>query len=227
MTHTVGDFGGNDFLQYFIVICFAFYISTTELTEISHCESTYIYDSIVSQSHRVPMSPEDRCHCCSFDHKTYLYESTDTRSSSPSTLPVCRAKMLLAILLMNLVLCRASAGADAKSPPKEGLEDLAEKLEFRLRDVETRMHQKDKEMESKEKEMKTRLEELEDKMKEEEDASEKREMELKASMSKLRMEVQEYSNCTNEALMNSARSSNCSHLCLSVWSPHISPNCDV
>merc|ERR1712037_769893 len=116
-----------------------------------------------------------------------------------STLPVCRAKMLLAILLLNLVLCRASADADAKSPPKEGLEDLAEKLEFRLKDVETKMHQNDKEMGSKEKEMETRLDELEDKMREE---KEKMEKELKASMSQLRMEVEEYSNFSNTALTN-------------------------
>ena len=81
-----------------------------------------------------------------------------------------QANMLLSILILNLVLCLT--WADAKSSPKQGLEDLVEKLEFRLRDVETRLESKEKDMEA-----------LEDKMKEEKDASEKREMELKASMS--------------------------------------------
>ena len=45
--------------------------------------------------------------------------------------------MLLSILTLNLVFCITSA--DAKSLPKQGLEDLVENLEFRLRDVETRM----------------------------------------------------------------------------------------
>ena len=67
--------------------------------------------------------------------------------------------MLFPILLLNLVLFSlTSTGADAKSSPKQGLEDLVEKLEFRLREVETRL-------ESKEKEIETRLEALEDKMK--------------------------------------------------------------
>ena len=48
-----------------------------------------------------------------------------------------RATMLLTILLLNLVFVLASA--DAKPPPKAGLEHLVNKLEFRLRDMETRM----------------------------------------------------------------------------------------
>ena len=100
-----------------------------------------------------------------------------------------QANMLLSILILNLVL--SLTWADAKSSPKQGLEDLVENLEFRLRDVETRLESKEKEMEA-----------LEDKMKEEKDASEKREMELKASMSQLRMEVEESANFSNTALAN-------------------------
>ena len=97
--------------------------------------------------------------------------------------------MLPIILLLNLILCIS----DAESSPKSGLEDLenlVEKLvESRLRDMETRL-------ESKEKVMESRLEELEDKMKEGRDVSEKREAELKASIYKLGMVVEECSNYT-------------------------------
>ena len=87
--------------------------------------------------------------------------------------------MLLVILLLSLT---DAEPADAKSSPNLGLEDglgnLVEKLESRLRDLETKM-QVDKEKEAKEKkelesrleakdeEMKTRLQELEERMKEE------------------------------------------------------------
>ena len=47
--------------------------------------------------------------------------------------------MLLTILLLNLVSVLAGADAEAKSPPKAVLENLVNKLEFRLRDMETRM----------------------------------------------------------------------------------------
>ena len=36
----------------------------------------------------------------------------------------CKADILLIILLLNLVLLLTEAGADAKSSPKQGLEDL-------------------------------------------------------------------------------------------------------
>ena len=47
--------------------------------------------------------------------------------------------MLLTITLLKLVLILNYAAADAKTAPKAGLENLVEKLEFRLMDVETRM----------------------------------------------------------------------------------------
>ena len=60
--------------------------------------------------------------------------------------------MLLTILLLNLVLRLAEAGADAESSPKEGLEggfeNLVEKLEFRLREVETRMQDEKEKLET-------------------------------------------------------------------------------
>ena len=83
--------------------------------------------------------------------------------------------MLLRILLPSLLLSLAYAGADATSPPKtslEVLENLVEKLQFRLRDMELRLEETAKEkkemeekLESKDKEMEARLEELGDKMK--------------------------------------------------------------
>ena len=73
--------------------------------------------------------------------------------------------MLFAILLLNLVLlCLTDAGADAKSSPKLGLENLVEKLEFRLEEMETEMKNQANEKEklaAKNKEMETRMEKLE------------------------------------------------------------------
>ena len=86
--------------------------------------------------------------------------------------------MLLPFLLLNLGLCLTSVGADAKSLSNEGLEDLVEKLEFRLREVETRLESKEKEK----------------------DESKKREKRLEATISKLRKEVEEYSNDSNPSL---------------------------
>ena len=105
--------------------------------------------------------------------------------------------MLLAILLLSLVLpTLTSAGpADAKHGTQD-LENLVEKLEFRLRDMETRM-QVETEKQAKEKR------DLEAKNEE----TEKRLAELEASTSKLRMEVEKSlrkeiaSNITN-ALSN-------------------------
>ena len=84
--------------------------------------------------------------------------------------------MLLAILLFNLVLPNlTNAGpADAKHGTQD-LENLVEKLEFRLRDMDTRM-QVEKEKQAKEKR------DLEAKNKE----TERRLAELEASTSKLR-----------------------------------------
>ena len=96
--------------------------------------------------------------------------------------------MLLAILLLNFVLCLTDAGADAKSSPEpgsEGLENLVEKLESRLRDMEKRLE----ETEQNNQEMKRRLEEFAEKMRT--DEFEKREQGTKTSRSKLKMEVEE------------------------------------
>ena len=110
--------------------------------------------------------------------------------------------MLLTELLLSLILCLAHDGAYAESAPRRSQEDcetLVENLEFRLRDVETRVHEK---LEAKDKEMETRLGEMEDKIKE----GEKRERELEASVSKLKIEVEEslrkeiVSNLSNSAL---------------------------
>ena len=110
--------------------------------------------------------------------------------------------MLLTELLLSLLLCLACDEVDAGSAPRRSQEDwetLVQNLEFRLRDVETRVHEK---LEAKDKEMETRLGELEDKIKE----GEKRERELEASVSKLKIEVEEslrkeiVSNLSNSAL---------------------------
>ena len=98
--------------------------------------------------------------------------------------------MLLTKLLLSLILCLAYVGADAESSPKRSLEDwetLVEKLESRLRKLETRVDDEKRKLEAKDKEMEMRLEELEVKIKE----GEKREVELEASMSKLKKEVEE------------------------------------
>ena len=98
--------------------------------------------------------------------------------------------MLLTKLLLSLILCLAYVGADAESSPKRSLEDwetLVEKLESRLRKLETRVDDEERKLEAKDKEMEMRLEELEVKIKE----GEKREVELEASMSKLKKEVEE------------------------------------
>ena len=60
--------------------------------------------------------------------------------------------MLLKILLLNLVLYSLpNADADAKSSPKQGLEvsleNLFEKLEFRLREMERRIQDEKEKME--------------------------------------------------------------------------------
>ena len=106
--------------------------------------------------------------------------------------------MLLTKLLLSLILCLAYDGAAAESSPKRSLEDwetLVEKLESRLRKLETRVDDEERKLEAKDKEMEMRLEELEDKIKEELEVKikegEKREVELEASMSKLKKEVEE------------------------------------
>ena len=50
--------------------------------------------------------------------------------------------MLLIILLLSLGVCHTDANQDT-----EGLENLVEKLEFRLRDMETRMRDEKEKME--------------------------------------------------------------------------------
>merc|ERR1711971_339038 len=105
---------------------------------------------------------------------------------------LCEATMMLTTkLLLSLILCLAyHDGADAESSPKRSLEDwetLVEKLESRLRKFETRVDDEERKLEAEDKEMEMRLEELEVKIKE----GEKREVELEASMSKLKKEVEE------------------------------------
>ena len=99
--------------------------------------------------------------------------------------------MLTTKLLLSLILCLAyHDGADAEFSPKRSLEDwgtLVEKLESRLRELETRVDDEKRKLEAKDREMEMRLEELEEKIKE----GEKRERELEASMSKLKMEVED------------------------------------
>merc|ERR1712130_247618 len=101
---------------------------------------------------------------------------------------LCEAKMLLIIVLLNFMLCLIT-GVDAHSTQKsglEGLENLEQKLESRLRDMETRMEvrmdyeeernaKEKKELEAKIKELEARVDELEDEIKEEKEKSEKRE----------------------------------------------------
>ena len=151
----------------------------------------------------------------------YLCKSTDTPYLH-SVHCLCEAKMLLAILHLNFILLSLTDAepADVKSSSNLGLEDglgnLVEKLESRLRDLETKM-QNDKEKEAKEKkelesrleakdkEMERRLQEFEERMKEEKHELQKRDMIFKASTSKLRMEVEEEiaSNISNNnALTN-------------------------
>jgi len=137
--------------------------------------------------------------------------------------------MLLTILLLNLAFSSlADADADAESSPKqgsEGLENLVEKLESRLRDVETkfqdekekleememRMKHKEeeqakekKELKGKITEMETRLEELEDQLKGENDEIEERQGGLKASASEVKIKVQESSR--KETAFNTSNS---------------------
>ena len=97
---------------------------------------------------------------------------------------LCKAKILLPILLLNILVLDSltKVGADAKSSAPQGLdflENLVEQLEFRLREMELRLeetetkmrnenekHEKEKkELEAKDREMEMRLKELKDKMK--------------------------------------------------------------
>ena len=86
--------------------------------------------------------------------------------------------MLLTILLLNLALSSlADAGTDAKSSPKkgsEGLENLVEKLESRLRDVEAKFQDE-----------KEKLEEMEMRMKHKEEEQAKEKKVLMKSQSRL------------------------------------------
>ena len=116
------------------------------------------------------------------------------------------ANMLLPIFLLNLIFTQI--GADAKFATKqslEGLENLVEQLELRLREMELRHEKEKKELETK---METRLKELEEKMKEGKDEFEKKGGE-EASTSKLRKEVEGESlgkemtsNLSNHTLTN-------------------------
>ena len=142
--------------------------------------------------------------------------------------------MQLGILLLSLILsCLVVAHTDAESSPKpglEGLQNLVEKLEFRLKDVKTRMEDeknilefrleememKMKQKDEKLKEMQTRLEDLEVEMKKEKDKSEKRER-LEASISK------EGKGVLEESLGNEASSNSSDRIGLKKLSPRDLP----
>ena len=100
----------------------------------------------------------------------HLYQSTDSTPYLNSVSCMCEARMLLLILVLNLLSLTDAGRTDAKSSPKQGLEDmenLVEKLvKSRLREMETRMQEK----------LELRLEELDLKMKHkaEEQAKEKK-----------------------------------------------------
>ena len=98
---------------------------------------------------------------------------------------LCEADMLLIILLLNLVLLLTEAGADAKSSPKPGLEDLEnlmDKLvESRLSDLETRMQEK----------LELRLEEVEMRTKYEKEKEAKEKKELEAKVEDMERKAQE------------------------------------
>ena len=114
--------------------------------------------------------------------------------------------MQLGILVLGFILSRVIvAHTDAESSPQlglEGLQNLVEKLESRLRDVETRMQEEKyilefrleememtmKHKDGKQKEMQTKLEELEAERKKDKDELEKRErLEAPISTAKKRM----------------------------------------
>ena len=119
--------------------------------------------------------------------------------------------MQLKILVLSLILSRLIvAHKDAESSPKldlEGLQNLVEKLESRLRDVETRMQEEKyilefrleememtmKHKDGKQKEMQTKLEELEAERKKDKDELEKREG-LEAPMSTVKKGLVEESS---------------------------------
>ena len=119
--------------------------------------------------------------------------------------------MQLKILVLSLILSRLIvAQKDADSSPKldlEGLQNLVEKLESRLRDVETRMQEEKyilefrleememtmKHKDGKQKEMQTKLEELEAERKKDKDELEKREG-LEAPMSTVKKGLVEESS---------------------------------
>ena len=125
--------------------------------------------------------------------------------------------MLLTILLLNLVLPSLAliCQVDAKSTPKQSLEDLenlVEKLldsrlgemEIKMEDEKAKEAKEKKELEAKNQEMETRLEELEDRLKEEKNEMEKTVRGLEASISKLRIEVGE--SLRKEIASNSSNS---------------------
>ena len=119
--------------------------------------------------------------------------------------------MKLGIPVLGLILSRLIvAQKDADSSPKldlEGLQNLVEKLESRLRDVETRMQEEKyilefrleememtmKHKDGKQKEMQTKLEELEAERKKDKDELEKREG-LEAPMSTVKKGLVEESS---------------------------------
>ena len=119
------------------------------------------------------------------------------------------------------------------STPKQGLENLVEQLEFRLRDMELRLEETESRMreenekhrkEKKElaEQVETRMKELEGQMKKEKDEAERG---SEASTSKLRMEVESLrkevaSNFSNSALTNPSLR-DLPIVLISTWQPSI------
>jgi len=143
--------------------------------------------------------------------------------------------MLLQFLLLDLLLCIFTAGADATSPQMQGmevLEDFVEKLmEVRLRDMETRMkdekekHTKEKEMlEASIKDLETRLvlreDELETSLRKLASTVNEDKEEFEATVSKLRKEVErkeKASNCSSSALLTKSSLRDSPILLISAW----------
>merc|ERR1719186_412520 len=130
--------------------------------------------------------------------------------------------MLLQFLLLDILLCIFTAGADATSPQMQGmevLEDFVEKLmEVRLRDMEIRIkdeeekHTKEKEMlEASIRDLETRLvlreDELETSLGKVAFTMKEEKEEFEETISKLRKEVgrkEKASNCSSSALTKSS-----------------------
>ena len=108
--------------------------------------------------------------------------------------------MLLPIFLLSFILSSlTNAGADAKFSTKLDLENLVEKLEFRLEEMERRMQDGEEKQAREKKELEARNKELETRLED-----------------KMRKEVEE-----------SSRPSCRSDIGVAGWNTQFSPNCDL